>query len=156
MEPSRESLLPGTFGEAALRGARARCPRCGKGNLFRKWLKPRDNCPVCTLDLTHQSADDFPAYIAIIVTGHLLAPLVIAMVRDWDMGPAAIFSVLIPLALAMMLGMLQPAKGAVIAAQWWFGLNGFRRERVALEPAAPEEHTREDHAPEEYEDNSRA
>ena len=30
----------------------------------------------------------------------------------------------------MMLGMLQPAKGAVISAQWWFGLHGFLKERL--------------------------
>ena len=26
--------------------------------------------------------------------------------------------------------MLQPAKGAVIAAQWWHGLHGFAKERA--------------------------
>jgi len=35
------------------------------------------------------------------------------------------------LSVAMMLGMLQPTKGAVIAAQWWHGLHGFRKERPA-------------------------
>jgi uncharacterized protein (DUF983 family) len=30
----------------------------------------------------------------------------------------------------MMLGMLQPAKGGVIALQWWFGMHGFVKERL--------------------------
>jgi hypothetical protein len=28
-----------------------------------------------------------------------------------------------------MIGLLQPAKGAIIAVQWWFGMHGFRKER---------------------------
>ena len=121
--------LPAAYSQAALRGVRCRCPRCGEGRLFRKWLKPLERCPVCMLDLTPQRADDFPAYIAMIVTGHLMAPLIITLSKDFHLGPAAMFAILIPLAVAMMIGMLQPAKGAVIATQWWFGMHGFRKER---------------------------
>lgn len=94
-------------------------------------------CSNCGIDWSPQRADDFPAYIAIIVSGHLLAPLVIILSKDFDLGPAAMFSIIIPLALGMMLGTLQPSKGAVIAAQWWFGMHGFRQERPAesCEPA---------------------
>ncbi|KHK90227.1 DUF983 domain-containing protein [Novosphingobium malaysiense] len=123
-------MIPATFVQAALRGIRGKCPRCGEGHLFRKWLKPLERCPVCTLDLTPQRADDFPAYIAILVTGHLMAPLIIALSLDFELGPLAMVSILVPLALVMMLGMLQPAKGAVISAQWWFGLHGFVKERL--------------------------
>jgi len=35
-----------------------------------------------------------------------------------------------PLAIALMLGILQPAKGGIIAAQWWLGLVGFKKERL--------------------------
>ena len=30
---------------------------------------------------------------------------------------------------AMLLALIQPSKGAVIAMQWWHGMHGFRRER---------------------------
>ncbi|KQM14763.1 DUF983 domain-containing protein [Novosphingobium sp. Leaf2] len=128
-------MIPATFTQALLRGVRSHCPRCDKGHLFRKWLKPRERCPVCMLDLTPQRADDFPAYIAMLVTGHLMAPLIIALSVDWDMGPVAMMAILVPLAIAMMLGMLQPAKGGVIALQWWFGMHGFVKERLALPEA---------------------
>ena len=129
-------MIPASFSQAALRGIRGTCPRCGEGRLFRKWLKPLDRCPVCTLDLTPQQADDFPAYIAILVTGHVLAPLIIALSLDFDLGPVGMIAILVPLALVMMLGMLQPAKGAVVAAQWWFGLHGFVKERLPEDPDA--------------------
>jgi uncharacterized membrane protein YfcA len=35
-------------------------------------------------------------------------------------------------ALALMIGLLQPAKGAIIALQWWFGMHGFVKERPAV------------------------
>jgi len=124
--------LPATAWQALTRGLRECCPRCGGGRLFRKWLKPRDRCAACGLDLTPQQADDFPAYIAIFATGHLLAPVIILLVRDYALSGWQLASILLPLATAMMLAMLQPAKGAVIALQWWNGMHGFRRERRAM------------------------
>jgi hypothetical protein len=35
----------------------------------------------------------------------------------------------------MLIALLQPAKGVVIALQWWHGMHGFVRER--RQPAAP-------------------
>ncbi len=123
--------LPAGFLQAALRGVAGRCPRCGEARLFYRWLKPLADCPNCGQDWSHQRADDFPAYITIIVTGHLLAPLIIYLVLEFELGVAALLAVIMSLSVAMMLGMLQPTKGAVIAAQWWHGLHGFRKERPA-------------------------
>jgi uncharacterized protein (DUF983 family) len=122
--------LPRSFGAAMLRGLRCTCPRCGSGRLFGRWLKPVDRCAACGMDWTPQRADDFPAYIAIIVTGHLLAPLMIALAKDFDLSPLGLAAVLFPTAIALMLGLLQPAKGLVIALQWWHGMHGFVRERA--------------------------
>ena len=129
--------LPATYWQAAQRGLSGKCPRCGKAGLFRKWLKSVDSCPNCQQVWTHHQADDFPAYIAIIVTGHILAPLIILLSLDFDLGPMTMVAILVPLAVAMMLGMLQPAKGAVIATQWWHGLHGFVKERLP-DPAGPQ------------------
>ncbi len=85
------------------------------------------------MDWTPQRADDFPAYIAILLTGHLLAPVIIALVTTWDISPGWLAAIILPLASALMLGLLQPAKGVVIALQWWHGLNGFTRERLPAE-----------------------
>jgi uncharacterized protein (DUF983 family) len=117
-----------------------KCPRCGEAPLFARWLKPVETCPSCAQDWALQRADDFPAYIAILVTGHLLAPLMIMLPLDYDVGPLTMLAITIPLAVAMMLAMLQPAKGAVIATQWWHGLHGFVQERLP-EPAAEAGHT---------------
>ena len=129
------ATLPRNFWEALLRGLRFHCPRCGAGSLFRKWLKPRDACPSCALDLTPQQADDFPAYISIFVTGHLLAPVIIMLALDYALTSLQMMAIILPTATVMIIAMLQPAKGAVIAAQWWNGMHGFLRERADEEPA---------------------
>lgn len=131
------AALPATYWEALKRGVLCQCPRCGGGRLFRKWLKVADRCPSCMVDFSPQQADDFPAYIAMIVTGHLLAPLIIMLSVDFALGPLAMFAILVPLALVMMLGMLQPAKGGVVATQWWFGMHGFVQERLPVPEEQP-------------------
>jgi len=126
--------LPASGREVLLRGLRGRCPRCGEAKLFLRFLKPIPHCPHCGQDWTHQQADDFPAYVSIFVTGHLMAPLIIALVRDTQLSVAMLLAMILPLAAGLMIGMLQPAKGAIIALQWWFGMHGFRKERPGTIP----------------------
>ncbi len=121
--------LPASVWEAAWRGVRFRCPRCGDAHLFARFLKPMPFCPACAQDWSYQRADDFPAYISMMVTGHLLAPLIIWLELSFAPPVGVLAGIIVPLAMTMMLGLLQPAKGAVIAMQWWSGMNGFVRER---------------------------
>ncbi|WP_428981682.1 DUF983 domain-containing protein [Novosphingobium album (ex Liu et al. 2023)] len=135
--PMGPPALPSSGLEAMVRGARGRCPRCKEAKLFLRFLKPRAHCPRCGQDWTHQQADDFPAYVSILITGHLMAPLIIALVRDAGLSVAAMVAIIVPLAMALMIGLLQPAKGAIIALQWWFGMHGFVRERPAVVDGEP-------------------
>lgn len=130
-DPAVPSFLPATYLEAATRaGLRCKCPRCGGAPLFRKWLKPVERCAACGQDWSLQRADDFPAYVSIFVTGHLMAPFAVLLMVDWHLSIAATLAGVLPFAILTMFGVLQPAKGAIIAAQWWFGLHGFRQERL--------------------------
>lgn len=63
-----------------------------------------------------------------------MAPLIITLVRDAQMSVPTLMAILLPLALFLMIGLLQPAKGAIIALQWWFGMHGFRKERQGAIP----------------------
>jgi uncharacterized protein (DUF983 family) len=36
-----------TSGQAVLRGLRGRCPNCGQGRMFGRFLKVADRCPAC-------------------------------------------------------------------------------------------------------------
>lgn len=122
-------VLPASGWESMLRGARSRCPRCNEAKLFTRFLKPVAACPHCLQDWTHQQADDFPAYVSILLTGHIMAPIIIALVQETALSLAGLAAIIVPLMLALMIGFIQPAKGAIIALQWWFGMHGFEKER---------------------------
>lgn len=125
--------LPTGWVSALIRGAKGTCPRCGEAALFRKWLKPVDRCDHCKQDWSAQQADDFPAYIGIFVVGHLLAPVVIAMISA-GVSAWLTLAILLPVSIAMLLAMLQPTKGAVIAFLWWQGIGAFKQERRDIVP----------------------
>ena len=129
--------LPRSFPAAILRGFLGKCPRCGEGRLFRAWLKPKDHCPCCALDLREQRSDDFPAYVAIFITGHVLAPILIMLVLDFALSILALTIIVFAMAIALLMALIQPSKGAVIALQWWNGMHGFKRERALPEDGEP-------------------
>lgn len=121
--------LPVSVWRAMARGAQFCCPRCAEAPLFGKFLKPVEHCSACGQDWSRQRADDFPAYVAIFLAGHILGPIIVALAMGTDLSVTALLAILMPSAVVIMIAMLQPAKGAVIALQWWFGLHGFKRER---------------------------
>ena len=118
-----------------LRGIKGRCPRCNQARLFAKYLKPVAACPSCEQDWTLHQADDFPPYVSIILTGHLIAPALILIGGSAALAMGVKIALAMVLAGALMLALLQPAKGAVIALQWWMGMHGFRP--AGREEAAP-------------------
>ena len=66
-------LLP-----SVLRGLKGRCPSCGEGKLFWRYLKVSGHCPKCDHELARYPADDGPAYLTILLIGHLvIAPLLL-------------------------------------------------------------------------------
>jgi len=58
-----------------IRGLRSRCPACGEGHLFRAFMKVADHCEKCGEPFRYHRADDFPAYLVIVLVGHLVLPL---------------------------------------------------------------------------------
>lgn len=121
---SSTATLPTGIGDAMLRGAKGQCPRCGEAKLFRKFLKPIDTCPACHQDWTHQRADDFPAYVAILIAGHFIGFLLVEL-DHMKLSAGTIAAITVSVAIALVLSLIQPAKGAIIAMQWWHGLHGF-------------------------------
>lgn len=108
----------------ALRG---RCPACGQAPLFARFLKPVDRCARCGQDWQGHQADDFPAYLVILLLGHLLVPLVIEVNLAFAVPLAAQMIAWPSLTAVLALLMIQPAKGAVIAYQWSRRMHGFEK-----------------------------
>src|SRR5204862_1075366 len=102
---------------ALRRGFTGRCPHCGKGRMFRAFLKVADHCDVCGEELHHQRADDFPAYLVIVLVGHLVVPLVLHVEMTYQPAYWIHAALFLPLTLALSLALIQPVKGAVVALQ---------------------------------------
>ncbi len=111
------------------RGFMCRCPACGKGRLFRAFLKVADTCPHCAADLHHQRADDAPPYFTMMIVGHILIPAVVIVERVWHPEIWLQLSVWLPLTVLMTLGLLQPVKGAIVGLQWALRMHGFAAEQ---------------------------
>jgi uncharacterized protein (DUF983 family) len=75
------------FWPAVRRGWHRRCPDCGQGPMMRGYLTVRDSCPVCGCELHHHRADDGPAYVTILIVGHILAPLILFVYSNWRPEP---------------------------------------------------------------------
>jgi len=110
---------------AMKRGFRGRCPRCGDGKLFRAFLKVENNCSVCGLDFTPHRADDLPAYLVIVIVGHLLVPVILWIETDYSPPVWLQLSIYLPFTVIASLLLLQPVKGAVVAVQWALRMHGF-------------------------------
>ncbi|MCX7285202.1 MAG: DUF983 domain-containing protein [Novosphingobium sp.] len=134
--PIDRATLPQGLGGALWRGVRGTCPRCGGTHLFARILKPVERCAMCGQNWTLHAADDFPPYIAIILTGHIMAPVIIALGLHSALSAWAMMLIVAVLAVVLLGSLLQPAKGGVIALQWWLGLNGFAG-KAGRDEAAP-------------------
>jgi uncharacterized protein (DUF983 family) len=110
---------------AMKRGFRSRCPRCGVGKLFRAFLKVGDHCPVCALDFTPHRADDLPAYLVIVIVGHIVVPLALSIETNFAPEVWLQLAIYLPLTLILSLALLQPVKGAVVGVQWALRMHGF-------------------------------
>ncbi|SEQ00103.1 Uncharacterized conserved protein, DUF983 family [Faunimonas pinastri] len=114
--------------EATLKGARGRCPRCGKGALFNGYLKVADTCPVCGEELFHHRADDAPPYLTITIVGHILVALVLWVEVEYSPPLWLHLALWFPLTILLSLVILPIAKGAIVGLQWGFGMHGFGDE----------------------------
>jgi uncharacterized protein (DUF983 family) len=130
-DPARHDTV-----RALWRGFRSRCPACGQGRMFGTFLKVNDACPACGEELHHHRADDFPSYLVIVIVGHIVVPLVLAVETHFAPPYWVHWTLWLPLTLGLTLGLLQPVKGAVVAAQWLLGLHGFEPAKKARVAAA--------------------
>lgn len=110
---------------AMKRGFRGRCPRCGEGKLFRAFLKTADNCSHCGQDFTPHRADDLPAYLVIVIVGHIIVPLALYIETNYSPPVGLQLAIYLPLTMVSSLLLLQPVKGAVVGLQWAFRMHGF-------------------------------
>ncbi|MFV0335282.1 MAG: DUF983 domain-containing protein [Tropicimonas sp.] len=110
---------------AMMRGWRRLCPNCGQGPLLAGYLKVAGHCPVCEQEFHHQRADDGPAYLTILVVGHVMALLIHFGYSVFTPDPLVMATVLSVICVALSLYLLPRIKGAFIGLQWARRMHGF-------------------------------
>lgn len=99
-------------------GVTGRCPRCGKGSLFRSGLVLRSTCENCGLDYSFADSGDGPAVFAIFILG--FAVLGGALIAEFRFGAPFWFhivawGILTPL---LAIGLLRLIKSLLIVQQY--------------------------------------
>ena len=114
---------------AMWRGFRGRCPNCGEGRMFNAYLKVADACDRCGQELHHHRADDAPPYFTILIVGHVVGALLLAVDEiDPDL-PMWIHMIVWPaLVIILSAALLPRIKGALVALQWALRMHGFDGE----------------------------
>lgn len=109
---------PRPLGQAIKRGLNYRCPNCGEGKLYRGYLKVVPACEACGHDLSQYRADDGPAYLTILLVGHLvIAPMFFFPVM-WEASPWIVAPIALSALTALVLIVLPRIKGGFMGLLW--------------------------------------
>jgi len=98
------------------RGLAQHCPHCGKGGIYRRYLKVRPNCEVCGHELARYPADDGPAYLTILLIGHLIVGPALFFPVVWETPPQISLPIILGALTLVTLLVLPRVKGG------WIGL----------------------------------
>jgi uncharacterized protein (DUF983 family) len=99
-------------------GFSCRCPRCGKGRLFKGYLTLLPRCPACDLDYSKADSGDGPAVFLIFIIGFLVVPLALWVHATFE-PPRWLNLTLWPAVIvALSVLLLRPAKALLIALQF--------------------------------------
>lgn len=113
---------PSKIGLGVRRGLGLRCPECGQGRLFGRFLKVAEACETCGTDNTRYPSDDAPPYLTVVIVGHVILPLASLSYETWLPSMWLNLGVWMVLAVLMTVAMLPFVKGAVVGFAWATGV----------------------------------
>lgn len=95
-----------------------RCPRCGRGSLYRGLLTVRPRCEACGLELSEHDTGDGAAVFVVLILGAIVVGL--ALWVELRFAPPLWLHVTLwlPLTLVGAILMLRPLKAGLIAQQY--------------------------------------
>jgi uncharacterized protein (DUF983 family) len=111
-KPSSPGLSKGRI---LWRGIKGRCPKCGEGRLFKNYIQQVERCTCCGEAIGRIRADDGPAWLTILLTGHIVAPLIGYFALHDTLPSWLATALLLAIALFMVFLILPRAKGLFIA-----------------------------------------
>ena len=110
-----------------LRGFQRKCPNCGDGALFAGYLKVAPTCASCGHDNGRYRADDGPAYLTVLLIGHILVAPALIFPVIWQADPVIVVPIALITVTAATLALLGCIKGAWIGLMWANGAGATRQ-----------------------------
>lgn len=123
-EPFSPETDPRSWFRALRLGFQQLCPRCGRGQMFFRYLKVEPACARCGLALSSFRADDAPPYFTILLVGHVIIPAMLMLEQNAHPPEWVHMLLWVPLTLALTLLLLPRIKGAVIGWHWAAAIRG--------------------------------
>ncbi len=117
-DPVPANPMPSRFAWIVRCGWKGLCPRCGKGPMFRSWLKIVERCPVCDLDYRFAAPDDGPAFFSLTIIALPLIAFVVWLQVAFEPPFWVHLVTSVPLMAAGTLLPLRPIKGWLVASQF--------------------------------------
>lgn len=99
-------------------GLGCRCPRCGKGKLYKGFLDFADKCDHCGLDFSKFENGDGPAVFIMLILGFIIVGAALVVEVTFK-PPLWVHAVLWgPSIIGGSIALLRPAKGLIVAMQY--------------------------------------
>src|ERR1051326_4611850 len=120
MEAMAEIVHP--LRRSVFRGVAGQCPSCGGAPLFWRYLKVNGRCDACGTELARYPADDGPAYLTILLIGHLAVAPMLLFPIVWRANPAYTLPVILTSLAVLTLLALPRVKGGWIGMMYALGV----------------------------------
>ena len=93
--------------------------------MLESYLKVKHSCDSCGQELYHNRADDGPAYLTILLVGHLLGFALHITYIQFRPDPLTLALIMSLVTISASLFILPRMKGLVVAYQWAKRMHGF-------------------------------
>lgn len=118
MTPSKDERTEKPLWAPIWNGIKCRCPRCGKGWLFQRYIEQVDHCAVCNEPLSGYKPGLFLPLIVITIMVHIIGFTMLEMELSGHSSPLVYLYVLVPASIIVPLAILPSSKGAIIGLFW--------------------------------------
>ena len=101
------------FAAAAL----GRCPACGKGKLYKSYLKVAETCSVCATNFRAADTGDGPVVFVILIAGFIACAGLMVSFLMWNWSVTKLLLVWPTVAVVVSLVLMPVLKGLMVASQ---------------------------------------
>ena len=112
-----------------VRGWSRNCPKFENDTLLKNYLSLKSTCNSNCLDLSGARPDGLPAYLTILIFGHLMAPLLQFSFVKWVPEPIVLFVLLAVGCVSLSLYLLPRTKGVIVSLQWERKMHAFKSSK---------------------------